>query len=225
MFRKLPEYARSLAVGERRERRHLRDQADRLDVAVLGVVDVVGVRIERRQRRRRTQQHPHRVRIVAEAPEELLDVLVHEGVRRDLVLPVLQLTRRRQLAVDQQVGDLEIRRVRRELLDRIAAVLEHPVRAVEVGDRGTARGGVHECRVVGHEAEVVVGDPDRAEVQRSHGAVDDRDLVGPAGAVVCDAERLRAGQGGGSVGLLGVFGRTHVRRLCPAIAKITVPGA
>ena len=104
----------------------------------------------------------------------------------------LELRRGRQLAVDEQVGDLEVRRVLGELLDRVAAVLEDAVRAVEVRDRRAARRRVHERGVVRHEPEVVLGDADRAEVQRAHGAVGDRDLVGAPGAVVGDAQRLAA---------------------------------
>ena len=57
---------------------------------------------------------------------KLLDVLVHERVDRDLVRPLVELRLRRQLAVDEQVGDLEVGRLLGELLDRIAAVLEDP---------------------------------------------------------------------------------------------------
>ena len=195
--------ALGVAVGERRQRRHLGDQPDRLDVTVLRVVDVRRLGIERRQRADRAEQHAHRVRVVAEATEELLDVLVHERVDRDLVLPVRQLRGGRQLAVDEQVGDLEIGRLLGELLDRVAAVLEDAVRAVEVRHRRAAGGRVHECRVVRHEAEVVLVDADRAEVQRAYGAVDDRDLVRPARAVVGDASASRRRSAVGSVGRRG----------------------
>jgi hypothetical protein len=94
------------------------------------------------------------------------------------------------LAVDEQVGDLEVRRALAELLDRVAAVLEHPGVAVDVADRAAHGGGVREGRVVGHQAEVVVRDLDLAEVHRLHGAVLDRDLVGLARAVVRDAQRV-----------------------------------
>ena len=67
---------------------------------------------------------------------------------------------RRQLAVDEQVGDLEVGRLLGELLDRVAAVLEDALVAVDVGDRRAARRGVRERRVVGHEAEVVLVDLD-----------------------------------------------------------------
>ena len=95
---------------ERRERRHLRDQADHVEVAELLVVDLVRVGIERRQRAGRREQHPHRVRVVAEALHEALDVLVHERVDRDLVRPLVELRLVRELAVDEQVGDLEVGR-------------------------------------------------------------------------------------------------------------------
>ena len=46
---------------------------------------------------------------------------------------------RRELAVDEQVGDLEVGGLLGELLDRVAAVAEDPRVAVDVGDRGAAR--------------------------------------------------------------------------------------
>ena len=69
-----------MPVGERGQRRHLGDHPDRRHVALVLVVDVLGVGIEGRQRADRGEQHPHRVGVVAEALDELLDVLVHEGV-------------------------------------------------------------------------------------------------------------------------------------------------
>ena len=83
----------------------------------------------------------------------------------------------RQLAVDEQVGDLEVGRLLGELLDRVAAVLEDALVAVDVRDRRAARRGVRERRVVGHQAEVVLVDLHLAEVHRADGAVRDRDLV------------------------------------------------
>jgi hypothetical protein len=44
----------------------------------------------------------------------------------DLVVPLGELVGRRQLAVEQQPGDLEVRAVLRELLDRVAAIAQDP---------------------------------------------------------------------------------------------------
>jgi hypothetical protein len=78
-----------VAVGEGGEGGHLGDQPDRRHVALLGVVDVLGVRVEGGQRAHRGEQHPHGVRVVAEALEELLDVLVDERVVGDVVYPAV----------------------------------------------------------------------------------------------------------------------------------------
>ena len=129
------------------------------------VVDLVGVGVEGRERADRGDEHAHRVGVVAEALHEVLDVLVHERVDRDLVDPLLELGLGRQLAVDQQVGDLEVGRVLAQLLDRVAAVLEDARVAVDVGDRAAARRRVHERRVVGHQPEFVVVDLDLAQVR------------------------------------------------------------
>ena len=97
-----------VAVGEGRQGRHLGDQPDRRQVALLGVVELLRVRVEGRERADRGEQHPHRVGVVAESLDELLDVLVDEGVVGDVVGPGVELGLRRQLAEDEQVGDLEV---------------------------------------------------------------------------------------------------------------------
>ena len=99
------------------------------------VPDVARLGVERRQRADRGHQHAHRVRVVAEALHERLDVLVHERVVGDLVHPRVVLVLGGQLAVDEQVGHLEEVRLLRQLLDRVAAVLEDPLVAVDEGDR------------------------------------------------------------------------------------------
>ncbi len=75
----------AVAVGEGGEGRHLGDQPDRRHVALLLVVDVLRLGVEGRERPDRGEQHPHRVGVVAEALDELLDVLVDEGVVGDVV--------------------------------------------------------------------------------------------------------------------------------------------
>ena len=95
-----------------------------------------------------------------------------------------------QLAVDEQVGDLEVAGLLAQLLDRVAAVLEYARGAVDVGDLRTARRGVGEGRVVGHHPEVVLVDLDLAQVHRLDGVVGDLDLVGLARAVVGDRQRV-----------------------------------
>ena len=104
--------------------------------------------IERRERADRAEQHPHRVRVVAEALEELRHALVDVGVDAHVVLPPASCVRGRQLPLEQQVGDLEEARLLGDLLDRVAAVAEDPRVAVDVGDRAPARGGVQERRIV-----------------------------------------------------------------------------
>jgi len=78
------------------------------------------------------------VGVVAEGLEQVLDVLVDESVVDDVELPALELGLGRELAEDEQVGDLEVARALAELLDRVAAVLEDPLLAVDEGDRRPA---------------------------------------------------------------------------------------
>ena len=183
-----------MAERERRQRWHLGEQPDDLDLAHLLVMDLVGVRVEGRQRAHRGHEHAHGVGVVAEALHEVLHVLVHERVHGDLVHPLLQLRAGGQLAVDDQVGDLQEGGALAQLLDRIAPVLEDAGVAVDVRDRAAAGSRVHERRVVGHQAEVALVRLDLAQVQRAHGSVADRQLVRRAGAVVGDREGLLGGR-------------------------------
>ncbi len=112
----------------------------------------------------------------------------------------------RQLAVDQQVGDLQVAGLLGQLLDRVAAVLEDALVTIDVGDRRATGGGIHERRVVGHQTEVVVVDLDLAQLGGADRLVLDRDLVGLAGAVVDDRQRVRAGYARVAMVLRGLSG-------------------
>jgi hypothetical protein len=59
-------------------------------------------------------------------------------VVRDVVGPLLELRLVRQLAVEDEVGDLEVGGLLGELLDRVAAVAQDAVVTVEVRDRRAA---------------------------------------------------------------------------------------
>ena len=112
------------------------------------------------------------MRIAAEAGEEPGHLLVHHGVARDGGAELLELALVRQLAVQQEVADLDEVRFRGQLLDGVAAVEQHALVAVDVGDARGAVGGRGEARIVGEAAGVAVEPADvdhvRADAARSH---------------------------------------------------------
>ena len=126
-----------------------------------------------------------------------LDGLADRGVHRhalcDLRRELLELLGAGQLTVDEQPGNLDERAAVGELLDGVSAVTEHAGITVEERDRAAARRGVHERRVVGHQAEVIIRDLDVAKFRGTDRAIGDRDLVGLAGPVIRDAERAVLG--------------------------------
>ena len=69
---------------------------------------------------------------------------------------LLLLRRVRQLALQQQIADLEEIALHGQLLDRVTAVEKLALVAVDVGDRRRARGGRDESRVVGELAGLAV---------------------------------------------------------------------
>ena len=164
------------------ERRHLGDEPHDLLLLIGRVVEgVTGLGIEGGQRGQGAYQDAHRVRVVVEAVDELLDVLVHVGVVGDLVGPRHRLFLVRQLAAQQQPGHVQEGRAARELLDRVTPVAQDALVAVDEGDGAATAGGVLEGRVVGEQSEVVIGGLDLPKVNRADSAVDDREFVAAAG--------------------------------------------
>ena len=188
--------AHGVLVGHRDQRRHLGDQPDRRDLALPGVVQVHRVRVERRQRADQAGHDRHRVRIAAEAAHEELHLLVDHRVVGHALDEIRLLLRVRQLAVQQQVAGLEVVALRRQLLDRVAAVQQLALVAVDVGDGRIARRRRQEARVVGELAGLAV---QRADV----------DDVGADGALVDRQLHRRRAVGERQGGLLVGWGQCH----------------
>ncbi len=148
--------------------------------------DVGGVVIEGRQRADAAAHDRHRMRVAAEALEEAAHLLVHHRVMGHAVVEVGLLRRRRQFAVEQQVAGLEEVAVLGELLDRIAAIEQDALVAVDIGDLGLAARGRGEAGIVGEDAGLAVelADVDDGRADRS---VVDRERP----ALVADGELCR----------------------------------
>ena len=159
-----------LLVGVGRDGRQLGQQPDRRQLDLLVVERIQRILVVGAQRVHGAGQHRHRVGVAREAVEEPLEVLVQQGVPLDLRGELLQLLLRRQLTVDEQVADLDERRLLGELLDGHAAVAQDAGIPVDVGDRRLRRGGVDEATV---ERRV-----SRLGQQRAQ-----RDAVGPLGGL------------------------------------------
>ncbi len=196
-----------MAEGKGGDGGELGHQPDALEVAAGRILDVLGVGIERRQCPDRAQQGTHRVGIVAEALEELDDVGMDVGVVAHVVLPPVQLGLRGQLTLEQEVGYFEEAGLLCQLLDGVSAVPEDAFVAVDERDGAATAGGIEEGRVIGHEPEVIVRHLDLAQVHCLDRALGDRQLVGLAGTVVDDGQRIF-----GHEALLGADGRGREMR-------------
>src|SRR5215471_10427076 len=122
--------------------------------------------------------------VVMKAVDEFLDVFVNERVMSDPVLPILELGGRWQLSVKDQVGHLEVGAPLRELLDWITSISKNPLVAIDKCYPALAGGGIHERRIVSHQAKIVARDLDLSEVGRPDSAILYRHLILFPGAVV-----------------------------------------
>ena len=140
------------------------------------IVDVGAVVIEGRQRADHAAHHRHRVRVAAEAAEEaaICSCTMVWWVMRVVELGLLR--GGRQFAVQQQVADLQEIAVLGQLLDRIAAIEQDALVAVDVGDVGFAARGRGEAGIVGEDAGLAVelADVDHIRPDR---AVENRELA------------------------------------------------
>ena len=174
------------AVAHRGDRRRLGDQPQDLLLAGLLVEDLLRVVVERPERRDCRHEHAHRVGVVVEPVDEpLAHVLVDVRVVRDVGRPLLELRLVGQLALQQQVRDLEVGRLLGQLLDRVPAVAQDACVAVEVGDRRLAGCGLHVGRVVDEQVGVEL-----TNRRRRKDAVGDRCGDGLTGPIVGDGDGL-----------------------------------
>ncbi len=96
------------------------------------------------------------------AVEESQQRFIDHRVAGDVSLVGGQLPGIGQYTVDQQVGDFHEGTLGRQLLDWIAAIQQHAVFAVDVGDLAFAAGGYAEGRVEGEDTVILV---DRGHVE------------------------------------------------------------
>ena len=164
-----------VAVGG--DGRELRDHADRGQLAMLRVTDVEGVVVEGRERPHDADQHPHGMGVVLVPRDEPPDPLVDHGMAPDLRVERIPLRLPRQLAVQQQVADLQEVAAFGELLDGVAAIEQQPFPPVDVGDGAGAARGRGEAGVVG----------EAAQLRRQGADVDDRASVDAFEHVAFDA--------------------------------------
>jgi len=74
--------------------------------------------------------------------KEHLHVLMQQAVHREALLEGIDLIGVGQLTVDQQIADVGESRLLGDLFDRVAAIPQDPLLAVDEGDRALARTGV-----------------------------------------------------------------------------------
>jgi hypothetical protein len=109
------------APAIRDERGDSRQQAHRL-ADIRGMRVIVQIGIERPEHGNAGPQHVHRVRVFRHQLEHFQNWLRQRAVRGECFRKFRQFLRRRQLAVQQQVGDLLEVRLLRHLMDVVAAV-------------------------------------------------------------------------------------------------------
>ena len=188
-------HADRVAVAEGGDGRHFGRHALELHQPVLGVEDVLALFVERGKRGHGGEEHAHRVGVVPEPVDELLGLLVDQRVRHHDVHELVELAAGREFAEVEQVGHLEKAALLGQLLDRIAAVAQDALVAVDEGDAALAGRGVHEARIVGHQAEVLRAGFDFLQIRGADGPVFDGDLIGLTSAVINDGQRVRRHKG------------------------------
>jgi len=146
-------FAARVAVGERDDCRHLGDDAVEVYIARLRVEEAfLGFVIEGRQCADDADHDRHRVRVATEALVELGHLLVDHRVTLDDLDEVDLLLGRRQVAMLEQVGDVKEVAVLGEFFDRITAIQEFALVAVDKRDLRFAGRRRQKAGVIGKQA-------------------------------------------------------------------------
>src|SRR5262249_43437417 len=149
-----------------------------------------------------------------EAVEKLLDAFVNERVVGDVVLPILELRCGGQFTVQKQVSRLKVGRFLGEFLDRVTAVAQNTLVAVDESDAADAGSGVVVSGVVADHPEIVGVYLNLPQVHGLDGVVGDGKLVGLARAIVNDGQGVAArGFRFGSLSLRSRSSRVHTNHL------------
>jgi hypothetical protein len=82
--------------------------------------------------------------VVGKRIEEALQVLMEQGVVTDAVIELFKLTRRRELTINQQPGNLEECRVLSDIINGVATVAKNPLITVDKRDSAGSRSRIDE---------------------------------------------------------------------------------
>ena len=118
--------------------------------------------------------------VVVEALHEGVELLVHHRVIRDVAIEVVELGLGREVTVEQQVGHFEKRGLLGQLFDRVPAVAQNALAAIDERDVTLATGGHAVAGVVGEVPQFLVQATD-VEGRIPFTAGDDREFEVLAG--------------------------------------------
>ena len=121
----------------------------RADLTMTRIADVDRVVIESRQGTDDTDHHRHGVGIVMETLEKAQQRIVDHRVVSDDLGEVFELNRRRQFAVQQQIGHFDKSRLFRQLLNRVTAIAQNAFVTVEGGNGAVAARRRYKAWIVG----------------------------------------------------------------------------
>ena len=141
--------ATEIFEGPSRDGGHLGDQTVGRDHPLLGIIHIGAVMIKGRQSANGTHHDRHGVGVAAEAHKEPIKLLVEHGVIGDGVFELFEFLSARKFAVQKQVADLQKAGALCKLINRIAAVQQNALIAIDKGDLAFAGGRRGEARIVG----------------------------------------------------------------------------
>ena len=90
--------------------------------------------------------------VTTEAIIECLQLVMHHGVERDSPFEIDKFLLAGKLSIEQQIGDFHEAGLFGELLDRIAAMEQDTLAAINIGQAGFATGRRFEARIKGEQA-------------------------------------------------------------------------
>ena len=141
-----------VVIGIGPDGRHFGNQPVGGHATLLHIVDIGAVMVEGGQRADHADHDRHRVGAAHKALVKAGQLFMQQGVAADVIGERLLLLHGRQLAVEQQIADLHVIAAHRQVLNRIAAMQQNALVAVNKGNVRAAGPGGRKTGVIGQPA-------------------------------------------------------------------------
>src|SRR5919107_4057707 len=116
-------------------------------------------------------------------------ILVNDGMNSNVANPIRELGFAGQFTIENQVSSFQVSALLRQLFNRIAAIAQNTLIAINIGDLALAGRGIHKTRIVADQP-IIVGNFYLKQIGGLDRAILNRDIVFLPGSIIDDRQSV-----------------------------------